>query len=473
MKSLLRTVFLLMVIFSLAGPLASQCENWMNSNLREDAENAHSIYRQALKTDDYKLAFEYWQKAYEIAPAADGRRDYHYMDGIKLFKKKFKESTDEAKKEEYKEMILKLYDEAVACYEQRAIKLKCKTDECYNKKIGYILGRKAYDMFYELRSPYSQTCEVLKRSMELAGNDSEYIVFAPIASIIVHRYEKGKITAEEAREFHIKANEIADYNIANNKQYGAYYDQAKKSMNATFAAIESDIFDCEFFKNKYRPKYDADPENPDLIKSILIILKQEGCADDDPFVIELDAVWKKYAAERNAEIQAELEAKNPALKGNRLIKEGNFKEAADAFEEAIAQEEVDSIKANYLYTLASLQFGELGQYSVARSNAREAASLHSTWGKPYVLIGDMYVKSARNCGDSWNQHLAVLAAIDKYAYAKSIDPDVAEQAQDRINKMYGSMPSQDEGFMRGHKEGDVLTVDCWIAEKVKLRYKKG
>jgi tetratricopeptide (TPR) repeat protein len=471
MKPLLRTTIFSLLFFLSAGYATSQCENWLESPLREDAENAHSIYRQALKTEDYKLAFEYWQKAYEIAPAADGRRDYHFMDGIRLYKMKFKEETDEAKKKEYKEKILELYGQAVDCYKNRSITLKCSTDKCYNEKIGYILGRQAYDMFYELRSPYSQTCDVLKESLELAGNASEYIVFDPIANMIVYRYEKGKITADEARELYIKANEIADYNIANNKTYSAYYDQAKKAMNATFAQIESDIFDCDFFKDKFRPKFEEDPENPDLIKSILITLKKEGCADEDPFVMELDSLWKKYAAEKNAQIQAELEAKNPALKGNRLIKEGNYEEAADAFEAAIAQETVDSVKANYLYTLASLQFGELGKYSEARSNAREAARLKDNWGKPYILIGDMYVKSARNCGDTWNNHLAVLAAVDKYAYAKSIDPEVAEQAQDRINKMYGSLPSQDEGFMRGHKEGDVLTVDCWIAEKVRLRYK--
>ena len=82
----------------------------------------------------------------------------------------------------------------------------------------------------------------------------------------------------------------------------------------------------------------------------------------------------------------------------------------------------------------------------------------------------MYVKSARNCGDSWNQHLAVLAAMDKYGYARTIDPDSADKASNRISKLYGSMPKQDEGFMRGHQEGEILTVDCWIAEKVKLRY---
>jgi hypothetical protein len=470
MNFLFRKLILLFLLLFIADVSFSQCETWNDSNLREDAENAHSIYRQALKTDDFKLAFEYWKKTFEIAPAADGLRDYHYMDGIKLYKQKIKDTTDENLKKEYKANIIRLYEEAVACYESKSIILKCATDDCYDKKIGYILGRQAYDMFYELRTPYTQTCDVLKKSLDLAGNDSEYIVFAPIANMIVYRFEKGQISAEQAREFYIRVNEIADYNIANNKTYSAYYDQAKQSMNATFTKIESDIFDCDFFKEKYRAEYEANIEEPEVIKRILIILKKEGCPDDDEFLMELDSNWKKYATEKNAEITAELERKNPALKGNRLIKEEKYSEAADAFEAAIAQEEVDSIKANYLFTLASVQFGQLNQLNSARNNAREAARLKPNWGKPYILIGDMYTKSSRDCGDSWNQRLAVLAAIDKYAYAKSIDSESAEKAQSRLNKLYSSMPAQENGFMRGLKEGDVLTVECWIGEKVRLRF---
>ena len=58
----------------------SQCASWNDSPKKEDAENAHSIYRQAIKTKDYKLAFEDWQIAFNITPAADGKRDYHFTD---------------------------------------------------------------------------------------------------------------------------------------------------------------------------------------------------------------------------------------------------------------------------------------------------------------------------------------------------------------------------------------------------------
>ena len=120
--------------------------------------------------------------------------------------------------------------------------------------------------------------------------------------------------------------------------------------------------------------------------------------------------------------------------------------------------------------MASIQFRKLSQYSDARRSALKAAELREGWGRPYLLIGDMYAKSSRKCGDDWNQRLAVLAAIEKYRYAKNVDSSVTDEANNKIGIYSKSKPTQDMGFMRGKKEGDALTVSCWIGETVRLDY---
>ncbi|NNF33858.1 MAG: hypothetical protein HKN68_07100, partial [Saprospiraceae bacterium] len=182
------------------------------------------------------------------------------------------------------------------------------------------------------------------------------------------------------------------------------------------------------------------------------------------------AKWKAYAAEENARRQAEFEANNPNVMAKKLYDEGDFTGAVNKYKEAIANEEDPEKKATYLFSMASIQFRKLDQYSSARQSAREAASLKEGWGRPYMLIGDMYGRTARSCGDSWNQRLAILAAMDKYSYAKSIDPEVAEEANKRLGTYRSSMPSQDEGFMRGIKSGQTVKVGCWIGETVRVRY---
>ena len=92
------------------------------------------------------------------------------------------------------------------------------------------------------------------------------------------------------------------------------------------------------------------------------------------------------------------------------------------------------------------------------------------WGKPYILLGDIYSKMSRGSCDDWNKRLAVLASIDKYSYAKSIDSEVAADANKRIGNLRSALPTKEEGFMRKIQAGATVTAGCGIGEKVKVRY---
>ncbi len=470
-KCLLNYGFTLLTVFCATTFLQAQCETWVDQPNQEDAENAHSIYRQALKSEDWPLALEYWEQAYTMAPAADGKRDYHYTDGMKIYLNKFANETDAAKKEEYKAKIDELYNAVKACYDAKSITLKCgDSDECYQKRIGYIEGRYASDMFYKLNMPYTTNLAMIDASFAKSGNDTEYIVFDPLARMVVYQFQNGKMDKQTALDYYKQMEEVAEFNFVNNEDLGEYYQQAWQAAKSQYRAIEKEIFDCEYFKPLLQEEYQDDPNNPDVIKSVLVRLKRRGCAEDDPFVMEIDKEWKKYAAEANAKAKAEFEANNPGSVAKKLYDEGDFEGAVAKYQEAINAESDPNKKANYLNGLASIKFRKLSQYGEARRLAKQAAELKPNWGRPYMLIGDMYAKSARNCGDAWNQRLAIIAAMDKYNYAKSIDASVAEEANKRVARYRTSLPPKDEGFMRGVKAGDAVKVGCWIGETVKIKF---
>ena len=82
-----------------------------------------------------------------------------------------------------------------------------------------------------------------------------------------------------------------------------------------------------------------------------------------------------------------------------------------------------------------------------------AAKLRPNWGQPYMLIGDMYASSSSSCGsDAWEKQIAVLAALDKYAYAKSIDSSVAEDANSKIAR-YSSYKPEKTGRLYARHPG--------------------
>ena len=154
----------------------------------------------------------------------------------------------------------------------------------------------------------------------------------------------------------------------------------------------------------------------------------------------------------------------------QLQKEKKYEEAVARYQEAIEVEEDPAIKAEYLYSVAYIQTWQFKQFNSARTNAKKAAGLKGSWGKPYILIGDMYATSAASCGDDgYTRGLAVLAAIDKYSYAKSIDSSVASDANEKIGRISGAKPTKDDVFMRG-VQGKNAKVPCWIGETVKVRF---
>ena len=462
---------LTLLVFAAVNISYSQCETWVAKPTQTDAENAHSIYRQALKAKDYPTAFENWQTAYKLAPAADGKRDYHYTDGVVLYKDLLTKTTDDKVKADYHKKIIQMYDQAIACYVSKSITTKNATEEEMKWRIGYLYGRKAADMFYIINAPYEDVLVALEKTIEYSGDKTEYTIFDPYARIVVYEFKEKRFPKEKAVAVYKKLQEIAEYNISNNEKLSEGYQQAKANMEGTFSEIEKDIFDCEYFKEKLIPEYEENKEDVQTLKRVLATLKSQGCTNDDHDIMRLDAEWKKYATTENARLQAEFEANNPAAGAKAAYDAGRYHEAITKYRQAIESATDNDTKATMMFAVASIEFRKLNLYSQARSTAYAAAKLKPGYGRPYLLIGDMYAKTARSCGDAFSQRLCILAAMDKYNQAKSVEAAITAEANDKLSHFYGSVPDKSEAFMRGYSEGQTLNCGCWIGESVRLRVK--
>ncbi|MBR9920405.1 MAG: hypothetical protein GYB31_06155 [Bacteroidetes bacterium] len=453
---------LLAAVLLFSQSLSAQCEKWVGAPNEEEAKEAHVVYRQFVKAEDYDQAFEYWTTAYELAPAADGKRASHYSDGRTIMMHFYQNETDEAKKKEHAETILRLYDEEIECYGDKA----------------RLLGRKAYDMYYTLRSPYGELLKVLDEAINEGGNDTEYIVLEPYANVAVYEYQGGRMDAAKVREVHDTLYAIANHNIENNETYGTYYEATKARMDAAFSPIMFEVFDCEYFKGKFEPQFRENPDDYEKTKYFYNVMIQQGCDPSDPLVSEIKAKYEEVVGELNEKIQDSLFQIYPEQKARWCYEKEDFECAIEEYQKAIDKEsakgdEADNEKlANWNFSVASILFRKQKRYSSARDYARRAAKMKPNWGKPFMLIGDMYASTSSSCGnDAWEKQIAVLAALDKYAYAKSIDGSVAEDANNKIARYSSYKPEKQDGFMRGVSEGQTVQVNCWIGESVRVRFK--
>lgn len=466
MKALRRSFLLLSLLVVTIQYSIAQCETWVGSAREDEAISAHSIYRPYLKDreaddvstmseEDFNVAFNNWKKAYEIAPAADGNRPTHYSDGRILYKALLKKEADPAKKKELAAMIMTLYDQQMECYKNEA----------------FWLGRKAYDMFYMAEYGYSKsTYETFKLALEKGGNNSEYIVFDPMGKLVVYLYQSKQIDKDEARSMFTTLEGIAEHNIANNERYGQYYDAGFKVMASEFSKIEDEVFDCDYFKKKLIPEFEANPDDLEVIKYVYNKLLQEGCDTTMADMKNLRDTYLTLATEINAQLEAKRREENPGYDAIQLQKEGKYAEAVARYQEAIETAENDETKAQFYYSIAYIQVWQLGSLGAAQGNAAQASKLRAEWGKPHLLLGDIYAKLSTGCKDDWDKRLAILAACDKYAYARSVDAEVSDEAGKRLGNYRDALPSREDGFMRKVEEGQRVNVPCLGVTTV-VRYK--
>jgi len=409
------------------------------------AELAHVLYRDAVKAKDYTRAFPLWQKAYDLAPAADGKRPFHYMDGRAIYMDKYANETDEAKRSEYAVTISRLYDEQRKCYGGEG-----KDNPLYSAQI--------YDMFYTMQRPYTETYPVAKKAIEVGGDKTDFRIITPMGYLVSYMFSNELIEQPEAREMIEKIRSIVGNQTGPNKDQ---YKTGLEGAEVAIAAVERSVFDCDYFKVKLKPLYDADPNNPDVYQDIYSQLINVGCDKSDPLLEEI-------GAKDRAVKQAEFDANNPMTVAKKMMEAGDKAGAIAKLEEIAEGESNPDGKAAIYLNIASMMRKD-GQKSSARSYANKAISAKPGYGKAYLMLGDLYASSSSSCSkDPFQQRLVIIAALNKYAQAKN-DPETSGTAQSRINKYSGSLPTKEMLFERGIKSGESRSTGCWIGETVSVR----
>lgn len=450
------------------------CTTFTTSGDKDKAIKAHVLYRDYVKLDKFTEAFPYWEKAYEMAPAADGNRPFHFTDGIKIYKHFLKTESDASKKDLYRGKILALHDERIKCYQ----------------KEGYVLGRKASDMMYYLESAPEDIYSTAKKSVGLQGNKTEYLVLFPYANSVIDLYKAGKKTPAEAREVLAKIQGIANTNI-NDPEQAKYKEKYKTALEQvedlfTYTSRSAEglpaLFDCNYYIEKTKRDYPTMPSDKDGLERVLGRLYSNGCDESHPYYAKHFATLKQL---RKADIvkvdpgepTTSPNPESPLSKGTRCLKAGDNQCAINHYKEVLdSPNYTQDKKAKIALRIAKIYYGELKDKRSARTYARKAAQLNPGWGEPYFLIGNMYASSGKDCGSGtgFNSQRTVWVAIDQWKKAISVDPgsSAAQKSQQRINEYRKYMPSQEQIFMRSLTKGQSYTVTCWINESTIVRFVK-
>lgn len=393
-----------------------------------------SLYREYYKQKNYKEAIPGWRRIFLNCPAST---EYMYLDGITLVKVLMAAEKDKAKQDALIDTLMMVYDQRIK----------------YFNKEGYVLGRKAVDMLTYLPAKTQETYETLQRVYQLQDKKMEAAASDTYFQVALMLLEEGKITKEEALDVYDKVSEVVTHNLKNDPD-NKFYLAAQENIETRFEKIA----DCPSLIALYSPKFQSSPNDVELLKKITKLLDKKDCTGEKLF---LDAVVNLDKIEPSAESKSKI--------AKMYFAKGSYSEAVKFYQQAIEMETDNNTKAQYNYELAQV-YQKMGQFPTARNYAQKAISLRSGWGMPYLLIGDLYVSSAKDCGDNdCHQKAVYWIGVDKYQQAKSVDPSVAGDANTKIATYSKYFPAKADCFFHGLNDGDSYTVPCWINESTKVR----
>ncbi|MCP3928081.1 MAG: hypothetical protein GY705_03150 [Bacteroidetes bacterium] len=433
----------------------SKCPKFSDAPDKDQAENDYVIYRDFLRLEKWDESFELWQKVYAVAPAADGRRNTIFSDGIRFYERFLSQTQDSIKRQEYIERIFQLYDEIESCYPEG----------------GFVAGRKAFDYYYKypFLADREEIYKLFKESIDKDSIEANDFVINPFAALLTEMFDEGKITVEEAKTYEMKIREIIAHGLANCKGTGC----ERWKIVEEYAPVRLEAFEttqgfysCEYYKKKYFPEFEAAPEDCDVIRTVYSRFRWGACP-------ETDELFKAIVDAGNTHCRVEREP-STIQKAYKALQEARYNESISLFEQAVGETDDIERKAKYTLTIAKIFHAHKKNFSKARQYARQAAQIKSGWGEPYMLIGRLYASSGPLCGPGrgWDSQIVTWPAIDMWKKAKRVDPSVTMEANKWINRYSQYMPSVEDIFQRNLKEGESFRVGCWIQENTVIRAAK-
>ena len=430
----------------------SPCLNFDNCGNTEDAVAAHVVYKQFLKLNDYKQSFPYWKTAFNIAPAADGKRKSHFTDGVKFYEYFIAQTNDQEQKNKYVDTIFQLYDKML---------------ECFPEEEDYVNAVKAFDLYYKHkdRATEDEIFAIFKKVVDSKQEKTEYFVINPFTAMLKERFFADKISMEETRNYANTITSAIEHGFnsgKNRKQWDVINNYAPFVLD--LFESEKGFYDCAYYKEKYFTGFDVAGADCSELREMVGRLKWGDCSDNDDAIQEL---FLKY----NSECREPSTAPTPCREGIAQLENGEYRSAAESLDNCADAMSDDEKKAKTYMLIAKIYYGHLKNFPKARQYARKAAKLSPSWGEPWLLIGTLYASSGPLCGPGtgWNSQIVVWPAIDKWKYARSIDPTVGQKATQYINTYSKYMPTKGDVFQRLLTVGDEFKVGCWIQETTEIR----
>ncbi len=391
-----------------------------------------SYYTEYYKQKNYDAALPNWRNAYKYCPPT--ARYSMLSDGTTLIRNLINKNANNAV---YKKQLI---DSLMTIYDQRV--------EFWPKYKVASLNNKALDMYNYMKDDPVKLLAGLDDIVSQTGKNTKPNIFIFQLNTAVDLYKAGMIDAD-------KVIGIYETGVEFLSQITPKNDVEKRSIESNINDFESlfigsQVASCDNLITLFTPRYEADPQNLDLAKSIVKMMGGAGdCTNNDLFLNAVTTMYNMEPSYTSAYYLYKLYAGR-----------NDMDNAVKYMDEAISSPDSDdSADAAYWYELATFCFKN-GNSAKAYSAAQEAAKLDCGFaGKAYMIMGTIWGSMVCS-GNEIERRAPYWVAVDYMTKAKNADSTLADDANNYIRQYSAYYPQTAEAFMYDITDGQSYTVSC-------------
>ncbi len=392
-----------------------------------------SYYKEYLKHNNNADAIGPWRNAYAICPPTASQN--MLIDGQKLMRWAYNKSKDAKEREGYLDTLMQIYDLRIANYPKGAI-------SAMNNKVIDIVNFKWKEN--DTEAVYNE----VKSICAATGSKAKDLVFVKLMEVSTALYGEGKISAETVIEDYSAISDKISEALTVDARDGARLAKAQKDVETLF--MNSGVASCENMIALLQPRYDANPNDEEVLRSVVKMLSAADCLESDLYIKSVESLYAIDPTSSTAYLLYKLYArKDDSAKAVEFLQKAIDTSTGDAEQ-----------LASYYLELGSYNYKSAGNNAAAVAAAKKAAEVSEAYkGRAYLLIGTIWGTS-RCGGNEVESQAHFWVAYDYVIRAKAADATLADEANSLASQYQAYFPSQADAFMYDLTNGQSYTAVC-------------
>lgn len=392
---------------------------------REANFKAYSFFNEEYASKNYPMASLHLKQLIQSIPAVHQNL---YIKGSMMYKNLIQAAPTAEKRQLYIDSLMILHD----------LRIENFGDDAKRGR-AYIMGEIVKDHLNFYPEDRPKVMAIVDKTIKDLGPSVDIELLGAYFNYLVEAYKADKLETE------ILLGEFDMLNGVVESSPSPQKDAVKTTLEQLL--MQSGAATCENLEKIFKPQFEANPNDKELIAKIVRTLARAQCSSD----FQLTLAEKHYSIDPSASAAASL--------AYAFEKKGDFEKSAQYYLEAIDKEQDNKNKVAFALSGAGMCVVN-GRMSDAVKFTRKAIEINPEEGLAYFLLAQAQAQSVGNCGD-FGKQAAFWVIVDNLQRARNyVSSEYIDKVNESISSFSRYFPTAEEIFFNDLKPGDSYNVNC-------------